>query len=136
MSGVKMWACASTTGGSMVSTLIASGARHRIFVGVEHPAGLFRKIHAGRGEDIHQLVARGFRCRRSVDGGRRDHCNGGRRAVLVIIIAPVPLVRRPGPADVMRERTLDGQGALLEIIMVVQRKIRPKRPGCCGTSRL
>src|SRR6478735_11612992 len=112
MSGVKMWACASTTGGSMVSALIASGARHRIFVGVEDPAGLFRKIHARRREDIDQLVSRGFRGCRRVDGGRRDHCNGRRRTVLMIVAAPVPLVRRPGPADVMRERTLDGQRAL------------------------
>src|SRR4051812_45934970 len=110
-----MWACESTTGGSISSPCIASGTglrpRHGVFVRVEHPAILLGKIEPRWREDIHQLVAIGAGRGRSVNGRRRNHCDRWRRAMLVIVIAPVLLIGHPGPADVMRERAFYRQRA-------------------------
>src|SRR5262245_19140669 len=135
MSGVKMWAWESTTGGSIISTLmtrtmppaLSLGARvhgrHWILVSIEHPAVLLREVEARRREDVDELVAIRARCSRSMDGRRRDDGDRWRRAVLVIVVAPVLLVGHPGPADVVRERALDRQRALLEIVMMMRREL-------------
>ena len=67
--------------------------RHRIIVGIQHPAGLLREVDARRAEDVDELVFAAADRFRRVDRRRRDDGDRGRAAQLVIVGAPEVLVR-------------------------------------------
>ncbi len=99
-------------------------SRHRVVVGVQHPAGLLREVHARRAEDVDELVVAGADRLRGVDRWRRNDCDRRRSAQLVIVIAPEALVDGPRPAQVVHEVAFDRERALLEIVVMVRRELR------------
>ena len=79
--------------------------RHRIIVGVQHPAGLLREIHPRGAENVDELVFVAADRFRRVDRRRRDDGDRGRTAQFVIVGAPEVLVNRPRPAQMVDELT-------------------------------
>src|SRR5262245_47143510 len=127
------WQCRSTaptssaaTSASRLSVLagmdvtsagfVALVTRPRVVVGVEHPALLLGEIDARRAEDVDELIVARVDRARGVDRRRRDHGDRRRRAVLVVVIAPLHHVRDPRPADVVNEGAVERERALLEIV--------------------
>src|SRR6478736_6733725 len=107
----------------MIDFWVLCRLRHRIIVGVQHPAGLLREIHPRGAENVDELVFVAADRFRRVDRRRRDDGDRGRTAQFMIVGAPEVLVNRPRPAQMVDELTLDRERTLLEIIMMMRREL-------------
>src|SRR2546423_12054055 len=95
------------------------GGDGRVVPLVEDPSLVGGEVEAGRPEDVDELVAAGRLRLGGVDGaGRDDH---HRRAVadLVAVLPPGRAIARPGPAQVVYVLALEGERALLEVVVHV-----------------
>src|SRR5262245_46906974 len=108
----------------MIDYSICVRLRHRIVVGVQHPAGLLGEVDARRAEDIDELVVAAADRFRRVDRRRLDERDRRRSAQVVIVLAPEGLVDGPRPAQVVDELAVDSERALLEIVVMMGREFR------------